>query len=257
MDYYFLGALIPSLDLDNHPPVSWRELKELLELNLSSRDFIEVERIFRYFDLENIHRYRHQRPLLEHSNWSLKEIECLSTQPSDLNDWLYGNLDNSGPNSNQDCFHHHFFVHALQGSSASARVLSSFWQSQWIMAYVRANQLGQLSELYNEPGADHPQVLSWLDLLKSGSYRYEIDHLNSFFEDDKLPAHEIALRALKWQVSFLEEQILEKSFSSLDKILNQALQLALIEQWHNRFPDPQLQQKLSIENFKFNSTKGK
>lgn len=74
-NYYFLITAFPPLTLEAKPEISFKEAKELLQLNLTSKDAREVKRLLRPIDLYNIRALWLGAPLDERGNLEAKSLE--------------------------------------------------------------------------------------------------------------------------------------------------------------------------------------
>lgn len=62
-NYYFIGTLLPKLQLDVPPELDLKELMTLLKENLSEKDYQKALVLVRYFDIENIRSFWKQEPM--------------------------------------------------------------------------------------------------------------------------------------------------------------------------------------------------
>jgi hypothetical protein len=74
-NYYFLIAALPPLVLEAKPEISFKEMKELLRLNLSPEDAKEVRRLLTPIDLYNVRALWLGLPLDERGNFQAKALE--------------------------------------------------------------------------------------------------------------------------------------------------------------------------------------
>src|SRR5689334_17911745 len=91
-NYYFLITAFPPLVLGVKPELSFKELKELLLLNLTLADQEKVEELLRPIDLYNLRAFWLGEPLDKRGQWTAKELEeellVQETFPDFLIDYL-------------------------------------------------------------------------------------------------------------------------------------------------------------------------
>jgi len=75
MLYYFLLPALPPLSLKSAPELSFKELKDLLSLNLSPADVKKFRILLRSIDIYNIRALWLGQPLDERGNFTSKELE--------------------------------------------------------------------------------------------------------------------------------------------------------------------------------------
>ena len=73
--YYFLISAFPPLTLGTKPELAFRELKQLLGLNLSPRDLQKVQLLLRPIDLYNMRALWLGLPLDDRGNFDAKDLE--------------------------------------------------------------------------------------------------------------------------------------------------------------------------------------
>jgi hypothetical protein len=73
--YYFTAASLPPLVLGERPELSFEQLQERLQINLSKEDFAKVRTLRRLVDLENIRQLYLELSLDPRGNLSEKELD--------------------------------------------------------------------------------------------------------------------------------------------------------------------------------------
>jgi len=73
--YYYLITALPPISLGKKPEISFKELMDMLVLNLTRRDLHLVEILLRPIDLYNIHALWLGFPLDDRGNYKAKELE--------------------------------------------------------------------------------------------------------------------------------------------------------------------------------------
>ncbi len=74
-NYYYLITALPELSLGSPPELSFKELKEMLILNLTPDDLKAVSRLLRPIDLYNIRALWLGYPLDDRGNYNAKDLE--------------------------------------------------------------------------------------------------------------------------------------------------------------------------------------
>lgn len=74
-EYFFLASLLPQLEIGHVPTLGYDELRQLLDVNLSSGDLRIVKEFLRHIDFENIRAYWANEPLDPRGNLTRDEIE--------------------------------------------------------------------------------------------------------------------------------------------------------------------------------------
>lgn len=55
--YYFVGTALPPLKIGEKPEISWEQLQNLYQNNLSNKDYAQTQVLRRYFDILNIRSF--------------------------------------------------------------------------------------------------------------------------------------------------------------------------------------------------------
>lgn len=74
-NYYFVAASLPPITLGEKPEISFEELCDRLECNLSTQDFNKVRILRRFIDFENIRQLFLSRPIDQRGNLTEKELD--------------------------------------------------------------------------------------------------------------------------------------------------------------------------------------
>lgn len=91
MQYYFVASALPPLSIGAKPELSFQELRELLNLNLTESDLKQVTDLLRLIDLSNIRSFWLGQPLDDRGNVSpkrLEEVILIRELPSYILDFL-------------------------------------------------------------------------------------------------------------------------------------------------------------------------
>jgi hypothetical protein len=74
-NYYFLISAFPPLTIGPKPELSFKELRDLLLLNLTTDDLLKVEELLRPVDLYNVRAFWLGAPLDDRGNLKAKDLE--------------------------------------------------------------------------------------------------------------------------------------------------------------------------------------
>lgn len=86
--YYFLGALLPEINLGEEPEMRFSELVQLLREIAPKGDFEKTERLRRLVDLDNVRQELKEEPHNPTGSLSPKEIEEALLNEVDLPDYV-------------------------------------------------------------------------------------------------------------------------------------------------------------------------
>lgn len=73
--YYFASALLPPVHLGQQPELSFHELMDLYEANLSPADWAQVVVVRSFFDIYNLCSFWRDEPFDSHGNLSRQQLE--------------------------------------------------------------------------------------------------------------------------------------------------------------------------------------
>lgn len=92
-NYYFLLSAFPPLNLGEKPEISFKELKEMLKMNLSEGDFSDFQKLLLPYDLYNIRALWLKKPFCEYGQIASSELEEELLVKQDLPEYLIDFLD--------------------------------------------------------------------------------------------------------------------------------------------------------------------
>ena len=236
MQYYFVAAALPPLDLDEKPELSLAELRALYALNLTERDQELVHRLLVAIDLSNLRALWQELPLDERGPMSAKELEAAvlvkSGFPPFVIEFLerYESIEERLRNFGELSVALTQFL--LEAGGFLARFALADREMRLVLAALRAKRLKRdlLREMQFEDFGD-PLVASILAQKDAATYTppSEYERLPKLMlHDPKTQEHELLQERLK-RIEELEGQ---EPFS-IDHLLGYLLRLELIEAWHS------------------------
>ncbi len=235
-NYYFLITAFPPLSCEMKLEMSFKDLKEILLLNLSAKDFHEVERILRPIDLYNIKAFWLGLPLDERGNFREKDLEeellVQGALPAYLIDYL------ARYDSTQDRLRYFSSLYAslykeesekLKGFSKCYYVLGR--EVRLCLAALRAKRQGRdiVRELQFEDPTDPfvAQILAQKDAL-SYSPPQEYEELKNLFIENSLDPVKLDRAVLQFQFDRIEQMEEIQDFG-IDRILNYVARFLIVE----------------------------
>lgn len=242
-EYYFLASLLPPLEIGHVPALGFKELKVLLETNLTAPDKVYVRKLLRLIDLENLRAYWAKEPFDPRGNVQEDQMEqaLLNVQwpvgeefPYYLQDFL------SKYHSVEDRLVHFpllmtlFFEYEIENEKGFIREFFTFQREmRLVMLGFRAKKLGRqvAAELQYEDVSDPivAQILAQKD-AKTYEPPFEYNELKPIFEEFSESPLELYKAIYTYQFNHIIELWGGEIFT-LDRILNYLARLILVERW--------------------------
>lgn len=245
--YYFVGNSLPPLKLGVKPEISFRELYDLLVMNLTPRDLQKVHELLWTIDLANIRALWRGDPLDEKGLYTPKELEEALLVREGFPDYMNDFLDTY--ESTADRLRYFPSLYASMYRDMEARetgfLLDYFRlerEIRLVLTGLRAKYLGRdlARELQFEDAGDDPFVMSILVQKDAPDYTppQEYAELKQLFLSRMEEVKE-GKRMLPGDPKDLHKALLEFRFNrlevdepfSIDRILSYVAQLLIIESW--------------------------
>lgn len=238
-NYYFLAASLPPLVLGQKPDVTFAELKERLELNLSKEDLEKTVVFLRMTDIQNIRSLLMEEPIDPRGNLDEKELDEALLIRNILPDYVFEFLDQFENLTDRlrnffGLLSKFFAEETPKKGGFLAKYLQFEHDWRLVMLAMRAKELGRdvVHELQFEDYSDLlvAQILAQKD---ASSYEppaewVELKELTLASGAD--PWQRYKAFAL-WRFKKIEE-LVEKPLFSIDWILAYMAQLMIVEQWN-------------------------
>ena len=237
-NYYFVGTILPELQIGLEPEIKLDEFLFLLRQNLSVKDFSQIEGVRRYFDIENIRFFWTGQLLNEWSNFDSGSLEeALLTKvglPSYVYDFMerYESLEKRLDHFSAlyvDFFHHE--IQLQQGFLKQLLIIER--NIRLILAVLRVKKGGRdlLKEFQYEDPED-PLVSQIIAQKDASSYDppTEYEELKKMFDANCLDPLALHKAILEYRYKKIGELTGLQVFT-MDRILAYMFQLILAEKW--------------------------
>jgi Protein of unknown function (DUF2764) len=237
-NYYFLGTLLPELQIGTPPEIGFDEFQNLLKDNLTSSDLAKTRIIRRYFDIQNLRAYWKGDPLDPFGNLEEHTLEEIFIAQTGLPSYVYEYMDKY--ESVEDRIHHFtslliaFFNHELKNASG---FLKEYFimerETRLVFLAFRAKKLGRdvLAELQDENPEDPlvAQIIAQKDApaFEPPEKYQELKPIFEKYHDKPLDL----LQALYEYRFHTIDEILGFDTFSIDRILGYMVKLILAEKW--------------------------
>ncbi len=232
--YYFLITSLPPLVLGAKPEISFQELKELLDLNLTPEDKEAVERLLRPIDLYNIRALWLGLPLDDRGNYKARDLEEELLVKEDLPSYLIDFLDRYETTPDRLRYFSSLYV-SLFGDEQLTGFLKQYYQFErqlrLILTALRARKTGRdlTRELQFEDPTD-PFVAEILAQKDAPDYTppREFEDLKTLFMDNSSDPQKLNRAILQYRFSKIEEMEENQDFT-IDRVLAYLARLLLAE----------------------------
>ena len=235
-NYYFLAPSLPDLVLGKKPEVSFLELKNRIEINLTKKDLLKARIFGRFIDINNIRSQLLEEPIDPRGNLSEKELDEALLVRNNLPEYVFDFLDQFDPVSEKisrfSGLISRFFAEEIPKADGFLRVYLTF-ERNWrlVLTALRAKTLKRdlVRELQFEDFTD-PLVAQILAQKDAPQYEApeEFRELKEIFlscGEDPLEQH----RSFDaWHFRKIEEMVVKPLFS-IDWILSYMARLLIVE----------------------------
>jgi hypothetical protein len=244
MDYYFVLSALPPLSLDKPAEITFHELKEMLELNLTFADLKKVESLLRPIDLSNIRAFWLGVPLDERGNLNEVDLEEALLIQDPLPDYLIDYLERY--ESVEDRLKHFtslyvsFYAHEKPGLTGLGLELHRLEREIRLhLTALRAKETGRdlVRELQFEDPSD-PIVAEILAQKDSPTYTPPkgFEDLKTLFLENSFDPNALNRAILEYRFKRIED-LEEPSDFGIDRILSYVARLILVESLRGNDPD--------------------
>ncbi len=226
-NYYFLISAFPPLTLGKAPELTFKELKELLVLNLTQDDMQRVTSLLRPIDLYNIRALWLGQPLDERGNLRAKHLEEELLVRDSLPAYLIDYLDRYESTQDRLRYFASLYVSLYRDEGPK---LKGFLRKYYlferevglVLTALRAKASGRdiVRELQFEDPYD-PLVADILAQKESSDYTppREYEDLKTVFVDNSSEPRRLHLAILEYKFEKIEEMEENQDFS-VDRILS-------------------------------------
>jgi hypothetical protein len=233
--YYFIPAALPPLTLGAKPEISFKELREMLSMNLTRADFKTFKRLLRSVDLYNIKALWLGLPLDDRGNFNAKDLEEALLVRDSLPMYLSEYLERY--ESASDRIRYFSSLYASLYRDEETGFLGKYFHLEreinLILTALRAKKSGRdvARELQFEDPFD-PFVAQILAQKDAPDYAppHEYEELKALFLANSQDPKKLAFAILEYRFKKIEE-FEENEHFTLDQILAYAARLLIVESW--------------------------
>lgn len=239
MAYYFLILALPALSFDKSPEVSFKELRELLILNLTASDLKKLDVLLRSVDLYNMRAFWLGEPLSDRGNLSAKELEeVLLVRDEMLPSYILDFLSTYEETSERLQFYSLLKTTFYKEEAAH---LTGFLQKYYVFEHqlslvltaLRAKVIHRdlVKELQFEDMQD-PFVVELLSLKDSSEFYVPQgwEQVARLFQEYSQSPKMLGLAMLEYRFNRIEE-LCDMSSFSIDQVLGYVARFLILDEW--------------------------
>ncbi len=237
--YPFIIASLPVVQIGTKPEVSFKDMEDLLALNLMSFDRKKVAALLQLIDIDNIKAFWLGLPLHPAGSMNAKELEEALLVKDFLPSFVIDYLERYETTEQRLDHFPSLYVSLYQEMvSYSDGFIRSYYimerEIRLVLAALRAKQMGwDLTEQLQFEDMDDPFVMQILVQKDAEDYTapQEYESLKDLFMENRLDPMKLYRSLLQYRfqrIVDLEEQYL--SFS-IDRILGFLARLMMVEMW--------------------------
>lgn len=236
-NYYFLITALPPLTLGTKPEMSFHEVKEMLQLNLSKSDYHQFKQLLIPIDLYNIRALWLGLPLDEKGNYKAKDLEEELLVQGALPQYLIDYLERYESTEERLRYFSSLFVSLYRELPKLQGFLLRYFQFErelrLVLTALRAKKRGRdlVKELQFEDVAD-PFVAAILAQKDSPDYMppREFEDLKVLFMDNENAPQKLQRALLQFRFDQIAQMEENQDFS-IDRVLAYVARLLLVEGW--------------------------
>jgi hypothetical protein len=235
--YYFITTLLPPLQIGQAPELPSSELDFLLKMNLTEKDYKDVEVLRRYIDIQNIRHFWRNEPLEEGGNVGQKEIEEALLHAELFPPYVFSFME-TYPRTEQRLEHfslllRDFFRYEIAHTSHFVQdYLRTEWEKRLVFTALRAKNLKRsLQEEFKLEDPEDPFIQHILEQEDSDTYeppaRYAV--IKTLYEEYKSNPLKLFRALLELDFEYINDVIGWHTFDTKN-VLGYVVQLRLVEQ---------------------------
>jgi len=240
-EYYFIGTALPPLSIGTKPELTFKELYDMLLLNLNEADLKKVDELLWSIDLTNIRAFWMGLPLDERGRLSPKELEEALLMKEDLPEYLLDYLDRY--ESIEDRVRYFPSLNTSFYRDMAEKFPGGFLKKYFtferemrlVLTALRAKtgKRDLVRELQFEDPTD-PFVMEILAQKDGNDYIPPLDYedLKALYEANKKEPEELHRALLDYRFKKIEEMEENETFS-IDRILGYLVRLMIVESWES------------------------
>jgi hypothetical protein len=237
-NYYYVGTFLPPLSFDRLPEITWSELSDLLQDNLSASDLEQTRIVRRLYDVLNLRSFWLDEEFDAWGNLDSMELEEALFNQEGLPTYVYDFLENY--EKKEERLRHFpallaaFFQRGVEAKGFVHQYLN--FEREWRLVFTafRAKQLGRdLSVELQYENPEEELIAQMLAMKDAKTYeppeKYEV--LKELF--DKHFSDPLALqRALdEYRFNTIDRLVEQEDLFSIDRILAYLVQFMIVQKW--------------------------
>lgn len=246
--YYFLAAALPSLSLKTAPEMSFKELCDLLSMNLTASDLKQFDLLLEPIDLYNIKALWMGLPMDDRGTMTGKKLEEALLVREDLPSYLSDFLDRY--ESVEERLRYFAALYAAMYRQEAKGFIGKYYAFErhlrLVLTALRSKKMGRdlVKELQFEDPQDPfvAQILAQkdgLDYVPPAEY----EEVKALFMEHSMDPRKLSEVFLKYRFEKIGEWEENESFT-LDRILAYAARLLIVE---SILPPDQEKESIAIE----------
>lgn len=235
-NYYFLITALPTLSIGKKPEISFKELMDLLALNLTHRDARLVELLLRPIDLYNIRAIWLGFPLDDRGNFKAKDLEEALLVRDMLPPYVIDYLERYESTSDRLRYFSSLYASLFRDEQPLLKgFLLKYYQFErelrLVLTALRAKKTGRdiVRELQFEDPYD-PFVSDILAQKDAGDYSppKEYEDLKTLFVENSSDPQKLNRAVLQYRFEKIEEMEENQDFT-IDRVLSYIARLLIVE----------------------------
>lgn len=235
-NYYFIIAAFPPLEIGPRPELSFREVRDLLVLNLTPEDMGKFKQFLRPIDLYNIRAYWLGAPLDDRGNLKAKDLEEELLVRESLPEFIVEYLERYESVDDRLRYFSSLYVSLYRDQIRKLKgFLLKYYQFEWelrlILTGLRAKKAGRdlIRELQFEDPTDPfvAEILAQKDMPDYNPPR-EYEDLKTLFVENSSDPQKLHRVILEYQFEKIGEMEEAQDFG-IDRVLAYVARLMLAE----------------------------
>ena len=235
-NYYFLIAAFPPLSLGTKPELTYKELRDLLVLNLSKEDLDKLEELLRPIDLYNLHAFWLGAPLDDRGQLKAKDLEEELLVQEALPDYIIEYLERYESTEDRLRYFSSLYVSLYRDQQPRLKgFLLKYYQFErdlrLVLTGLRAKRVGRdlVRELQFEDPTD-PMIAEILAQKDANDYTppREYEDLKTLFVENSSDPKELNRAILEYRFNKIEEMEEAQDFG-IDRVLAYVARFMLAE----------------------------
>lgn len=247
--YYFLSLALPPLSFNTAPEMSFKELRDLVSMNLTSRDLKQFDLLLEQVDLYNIKAFWLELPLDDKGTMTGKELEEALLVPGLLPSYISEFVERY--ESVEDRLRYFSSLYSSMYNQKREGFLAKYYAFErevaLVLSALRAKKTGRdiVRELQFEDPQDSfvAQIIAQKD-APDYSPPMEYEDLKALFVENSSDTRKLYVSLLKYRFEKIGEWAENEHFT-LTRILAYAARLLIVEKY---FEQTQENANIAIES---------